>query len=324
MKHIKRTLAAAAVAALGSASASAQLATNVTAPTNLVTYYIAGASAQSNAVQAVIKTADFFKTPNDVVTITTTTPNTFAWYGTSNAAVTGGAEKPLLVIYRNENGSGSGVRQLLAKGADISAKNANIAALPAVGGVAINADNSGLPKISTSCTAVSGSAGSYTASCAGSNQTLPPDVALSDVTAKELAGTFPTPGPNYFDRSELVATRNALQGFGVAVNPAAYTALQNQNIAEGLLPSTCAGSASIDCQPSIRRADYASLISAEGSIKDVTALFNNTSLSGEVVVCRRVDTSGTQATSNLFFLNNVCGTSGFGGFFSPMGAGMMP
>jgi hypothetical protein len=315
---MKRNLIAAACAALGSAAAfAAPLATNTGVPANLVTYYIAGASAQAQAVAAVLPTAAFFAAPADVVKLTGGSVND-ARYGMSNPAVTGGVSKPLLIVYRNSNGSGSGVRQLLAKGATTAAKNANILTIPAVGGVAVNADNTNLVSLAT-CGAVTGAAGSYTAACT-SLQTLAPDVALSDVAAIELAGNFPAAGANFYAKSELLATRNALQGFGIVVNPAAYAALQAQNIADGSLPASCASSSAITCQPSIRKADYASLISAEGSIKDSAGLFNGAAAAGEVTICRRVDTSGTQATSNLFFLNNVCGTSGFGGFFSPLGA----
>ena len=127
---IKVKFLAAACAALCSAGAfAAPLATNTGNPANLVTYYIAGASAQAQAVDAVLKTADFFATPTDVVKISGGSTNS-AYYGMSNAAVTGGVSKPLLIIYRNSNGSGSGVRQLLAKGATMAAKLANIAAIP--------------------------------------------------------------------------------------------------------------------------------------------------------------------------------------------------
>jgi hypothetical protein len=304
---------AAACAALGSTAAlAAPLATNTGAPAGLKTIYIAGASAQAQAVDAVLPTTTFFAAPADVVKISGGSTNS-AYFGTASAAMGGG---PLLIVYRNSNGSGSGVRQLLAKGATIAAKNANIAAIP-------NTDNTNLVNLAGTCTAaapVGGQLYGYTASCSAGFQTLPPDVALSDVNPRELAGTFPAVGANYYGTTQLTTTKNALQGFGVAVNPAAYAALQAQNIAEGSLDASCAGSSAITCQPSIRKADYASLVSAEGAIKDVTALFNDTTLSGEVTICRRTDLSGTQASSNMFFLNNVCGNLGYTGAFNPLGA----
>ena len=309
----KLTTIAATVAALASASAFAvKIDPNAGPQAGQVTYYIAGASAQAGALTAVAKQA-FFQTPADVVTVTGGSVNG-AWYGIGLDSVTGGTNLPLLVIYRNSNGSGSGVRQLQSN------TLADIAALPAVGASAVNADNTNLVTISTLCGATAGVSGSYTASCAAAPlQSRVPDVALSDVEPKYLAGTLPS-GAGYVSADSLVIAKNAMQGFGVAANPNAYAALQGQNIAEGLLPATCAGSAAISCQPSIRKEDYASLISAEGSIKDVTALFNNTTLAGEVVVCRRTDASGTQATSNIFFLNNKCGTVGFNGSYNTLGA----
>lgn len=295
---------AAACAALCSAAAFATpLATNTGVPAGLVTYYIAGASAQAQAVSAVLPTSEFFASPNDVVKLTGGSVAD-ARFGMSNPAVTGGVSKPLLIVYRNSNGSGSGVRQLLANSV------AAVAAIP-------NTDNTGLVTLAN-CAAVSGTSGNYTAACT-STEARVPDVALSDVNPIELPGTFPV-GANYATLASLVKTKNALQGFGVAANPALYAALQAQNIREGSLPASCAGSSSADCQPSIRKAVYASLISAEGSIKDANGLLNTTGDTTEITVCRRTDLSGTQATSNNFFLNNVCGTQGYLGAYNPLGA----
>jgi hypothetical protein len=311
LKHI-----AAVCAALGSSVAmAAPLSTTTGVPAGLVTYYIAGASAQAQAVAAVLPTAAFFATPADVVKLTGGSVND-ARFGMSNPAVTGGVSKPLLIVYRNSNGSGSGVRQLLAKGPTFSGTDAtrlaNIAAIP-------NTDNTGLVTLAT-CGATTGGPGTWTAACT-STEARAPDVALSDVATRELAGTFPAAGANYYSISQLNAVKNALQGFGVAANAAAYAALQQQNANEGSLPASCVGSSTIACQPSIRRADYASLISAEGSIKDSGTLFNGAVAADEVTVCRRTDLSGTQASSNTFFLNNVCGNLGYAGAYNPLGAG---
>jgi hypothetical protein len=295
---------AAACAALCSAAAfAAPLATNTGVPAGLVTYYISGASAQAQAVSAILPTTEFFAVPNDVVKLTGGSVND-ARYGMSNPAVTGGTSKPLLIVYRNSNGSGSGVRQLMGN------TLTDIAAIP-------NTDNTGLVTLAT-CGATSGAAGSWTAACT-STEARVPDVALADVNPIELPGTFPV-GSGYATLASLVTTKNALQGFGIAANPALYAALQAQNIREGSLAASCAGSATADCQPSIRKAVYASLISAEGSIKDANGLLNTTGDTTEITVCRRTDLSGTQATSNSFFLNNVCGTAGYKGFYNPLGA----
>ena len=314
---MKTKYLAAACAVLCSAGAfAAPLPTNTGVPAGLVTYYIAGASAQAQAVSAVLPTAAFFATPADVVKLTGGSVND-ARFGMSNPAVTGGTSVPLLIVYRNSNGSGSGVRQLLAKGPTFSGTDAtrlaNIAAIP-------NTDNSGLVTLVT-CGALSGGPGTWTAACT-STQSRAPDIALSDVATQELAGSFPTVGASYYSRSALVSVKNGLQGFGVAANPAAYTALQRQNADEGSLSAACIGDPSIACQPSIRKTDYASLISAEGSIKNALTLFNNAPgvVADEITVCRRTDVSGTQASSNTYFLNNVCGTLGYQGAYNPLGA----
>ncbi len=312
---MKLKLIAAACAAMGSGAVmAAPLPTNTGAPAGLVTYYISGASAQAAAVAASLPTASFFATPTDVVKISGGS-TTDARYGMSNPAVTGGTSVPLLIIYRNSNGSGSGVRQL--QGATL----ADIAAIP-------NTDNTNLVNLAGTCGAVAGSAGSYTASCTAGFQARVPTVALSDVAPTQLPGVFPS-GTGYTALADLVASKNALQGFGVAANPKLYGALQKANVAEGLLPATCAPTgtapnyvpvAGADCQPTIRKNDYASLISAEGSIKGADTLLGDSLDTTEVTVCRRTDLSGTQATSNMFFLNNVCGNAGFGGVYNPLGA----
>jgi len=63
------------------------------------------------------------------------------------------------------------------------------------------------------------------------------------------------------------------------------------------------------CQPTIRRADYASLISKQGAIKSAGALLNNPSDTTVLTLARRDDLSGTQASSNIFFADNSCGNN---------------
>src|ERR1035437_7169969 len=95
-------LAAACAALCSAASFAAPLPTNTVVPAGLVTIYIAGASAQAQAVSAVLPTTAFFAVPNDVVKLTGGSVND-ARFGMSNPAVTGGTSKPLLVVYRNSN-----------------------------------------------------------------------------------------------------------------------------------------------------------------------------------------------------------------------------
>ena len=104
------------------------------------------------------------------------------------------------------------------------------------------------------------------------------------------------------------------QGFGVMVSESLYNAMMAKQVAEGRLPASAGGvSCSAGnytpgaCQPSISKEEYAAVIDA-GNFNYVA----NGALSGDAGVinlCRRVETSGTQASSNVYFLNNSCGNA---------------
>lgn len=294
---MKFKIIAIACAALCSASAFAATLNPVTQVPDR-TFFIGGSSAQSAAVAAVVP--DLFDTTTYAV-LAITSPATAqaakGWYGMSKASVTGGTSQRLFVVYNNTNGSAAGVSQLVSTATPPTQPEADI----------VTIGNSG-------CSAVASNA----SVCTNHAPTVI-DMALSDVNISELVpGVVPT-GAGYITAGQLTSVKTALQGFGVIVNPALYTALQNQNITEGLLGSACAGSATAACQPSIRRADYASLVNLEGTIKDAGGLLRNPSDTTDVNLFRRDDASGTQASSNIFFGNNVCGTLGYLGALSPAG-----
>lgn len=108
------------------------------------------------------------------------------------------------------------------------------------------------------------------------------------------------------------------QGFGVMVSESLYNAMMAKQKAEGRLPADCAAGdfTAGKCQPSISKAEYAAVVDA-GNFSYVA----NGALTGDagvVNLCRRVETSGTQASSNVYFLNNACGNaSPTFGFKSP-------
>jgi hypothetical protein len=308
---MKMKLLAALCATIGSAGAFAACPTNATvngacAIQNVVTtantQYIAGASAQAQAFNAVAKS--LFDVPADVIKITqgtTLETSHVAYYG-----IRGGS--PFLVVYRNSGGSGAGLRQLISE--TTAAYNPGITA--AFGGVAAGTEHNAISL--ATCTGVVGAPNSYTATCS-SNTLRTADLALLDVGPGEHApGILPpaTPG-SYIGTSALTTIKTGLQGFGVAVNTKLYNALVAQNLREGI-PLGAGG------QPSIRSADYASLISTAGNIKFASDLLNDLADTNLIRVCRRANTSGTQASSNLFFLNNVSGTQGFGGSLNPEAA----
>lgn len=109
------------------------------------------------------------------------------------------------------------------------------------------------------------------------------------------------------------------QVFGVAVSPALYTALQ---AAQGL---TGCGVDSLTqaCQPTITKAQYTSIVSdAFNTAKqDINATLGVGNAGDLLTVCRRVSTSGTQASSNQYFLNFFVGGDGAaGGALAPADA----
>lgn len=104
------------------------------------------------------------------------------------------------------------------------------------------------------------------------------------------------------------------QGFGVMVSESLYNAMMAKQVAEGRLPASAGGVACAAgnytpgaCQPSISKEEYAAIVDANNF-----AYVSNGALSGDAGVinlCRRVETSGTQASSNVYFLNNSCGNA---------------
>lgn len=93
------------------------------------------------------------------------------------------------------------------------------------------------------------------------------------------------------------------QAFGVAVSNSLYAALQT---AQGLTGCTV-NSLTPACQPTVSKAQYATIASGSfNSAKtNINALFGVPQ--AKLTLCRRAATSGTQASSNQFFLNTFVG-----------------
>lgn len=156
-----------------------------------------------------------------------------------------------------------------------------------------------------------------TATCAmggsmGAAASVIPNAGLTDVDANVWKGL------NLFKPSTTAYTTKAgfaFQGFGVAVSDNLYGALQ---ASQGL--SGCAGNfTSAACQPSISKTEYASIVAKVGDFHQSWEPILGAAGAGEAVnLCRRVETSGTQASSNVYFLNNPCAqTSTNAGFLEP-------
>ena len=123
------------------------------------------------------------------------------------------------------------------------------------------------------------------------------------------------------------APTGVAQGFGLAVSFPLYYQLQKNTFGAS---STCVttGSAAAPvltgaCQPNISSAKYTNLV-AENLVPFADAsTFGAASLpgSGQIAVHRRVPTSGTQSSSNLFFLNKPCAQGPLQGELALQGAG---
>jgi len=125
-------------------------------------------------------------------------------------------------------------------------------------------------------------------------------------------------GKSLGDIGSEVST-NVAQGFGLAVSFPLYVAMQSS---QGLNTAACAATGSgagitavnstPACQPNVSRQKYASLVGGGAADKDA-GLLASTLAGSALQVERRVGTSGTQSSSNAFFLNAPCATGLAGG-----------
>ncbi|MGA8146365.1 MAG: hypothetical protein WB870_02160 [Gallionellaceae bacterium] len=289
------------------------VACNTTSAANMVNtcipevhLYVAGSSALGGALATVIQTDLFDTTAQPIIKIldngsangTGGANAVSAWYGMSKAGLTGGASKRLFVVYNNNNGSGAGVSQLLAKLGTIP--EADVVTIGPAMTIAKNFD-------ADSCSADSSSTTLAPVIACASHAPTQADMAISDVNVTELYKLEAPSSGKLAALTTLTTTQLALQGFGVAVNANLYASLQGQNIADGLLRGSCAGDATAACQPSIRRADYTSLVA--GTIKSAAALLNNPSDTSVLTLARGSDLSGMLAASNIFLADNPCGNN---------------
>ncbi|WP_025041354.1 hypothetical protein [Nitrosospira briensis] len=119
-----------------------------------------------------------------------------------------------------------------------------------------------------------------------------------------------------------VAT-NVGQAFGVAVSYPLYHQLQKNDVASGILASTCDdGSPTApvltpaSCQPSLPAQRYSAIANRDTVGSADGSLFGGPA--GSIVnLVRRVPTSGTQSASNMRFLAKPCSTGLSGGSLEP-------
>jgi hypothetical protein len=311
-----------------------ELFVNTCAP--VATFYIAGSSALGGAISKVITATTtsatsalgYFDPSSTVPVVTivdTGSPNGIyvgnptnanstkagngvsAWYGMSRAALTGDKSVPLLVVYNSYMGSAAGVSQVMAK--DVTKiPEADVVTVGPINGAAntcklVEADLLilGTDKV-TSDTKTFVAQATNKVACS-SHAFTRADLAISDVNADELLQMYDVNGGVAL--SKLTRTPLAMQGFAIAVNNSFYDALMAAQVTSGALPSTCtAGTYTEACQPSITRAQYASLVTKQGSIKSATGFIPGDMT--PLTLARRDQMSGTQASSNIYFASDIC------------------
>ena len=273
-----------------------------------VILYIGGATAPQLAVTLALPPAVFEGTPfriqpSAAAGTAGAFSGTVGWYGYGKAgsAIAG---KRVYVTYNNQNGSAAGVKQLISK-------------------TSTEAEAKGVfPGDDGACSLTSGSAPATASTTAYAGT-----YACSNVKAFEASMAFSDVLPWELEHSELAIANGgkvpdlstgtllktealALQGFTVVVNLNLYKALQKRDIAAGRLAATCQDVISQDaagavCRPNISSIDYASLIRV-GGITTAAKLLGDATDNIKLTVQRRVDSSGTQAASNLYFLRQNC------------------
>lgn len=319
-----------ALAVLGSTSAMAGGVLNPATTQPTVVFYVGGASAVATAVQTVVPS--LFDTPSNVVTITQTAgEKAQGWFG---VATINGTAQNLLVLYNKTNGEASGLNQLInTKGA----ANVGTSYVPGTGpGMAFDGK---LLTIGPGGDSFSGTLGScnlttapYTCTTSDTSHDAynPISLVLNDVYPWEVVPLDDAGNPQYEPgkggnqpAASLTTVTTGLQGYGVAVNPALYLALQK---VQGLAPSSAnAPVLGAAAQPNLYSVDYTSVVAELGAVKSAASLFANYQASNtdstELTLVRRNASAGTQAASNIYFLNNVCGNNAIGGGLSTVGLG---
>jgi hypothetical protein len=273
-----------------------------------VTFYITGATAQAGymtgtAVPNLFLESGYFTiregngTDANAPATRKGDSSSVGWYGTGNA-LSGAAGKRIYIAY-NPKGSIEGVMQVMSPKATEAEATWSY---PGDDGKCFQ------------------SAATTTYFC-GAYKAMETGLALSDVKPEEgdlvwmKAANGGKALPKY-DSSALLSTPVGLQAFGLIVNNNFYKALRDRDIARGYLPASCDSEAfsgttvTSACRPTMSRHEYASLIATDGA-KDLTFLLGASGASSALVVNRRYGGSGTQASSNMYFLNNPCGGRGF-------------
>lgn len=175
-----------------------------------------------------------------------------------------------------------------------------------------NADNNAA--VSKGCT-LTGAALPATGATAASNAANAAAVAANPLAPQLPVGGFSDVEASLFPANigggdvsskGTEGAANIGQVFGVVVSTPLYRAMQ---AAQGITPAQIAADTTFDpaIAPNITSAQYVSIIAAGGAYQaDWSPIVGAAGVGKKVILARRVATSGTQASSNAFFLKNPC------------------
>jgi len=316
------------VSASGSVAAQTEAENFVNSCTPGVTFFVAGSSALGGSIKTIV-TKYFDTTIVPVIEIVDgVTPNgvnkanatqigglagngSVSFYGMSKATLTT-VSVPLHIIYNSYMGSAAGVSALMAK--DLTkVPEANTVSVGPIAGV-----KNTCVEVPTLGTAFTGGGSSITVKPGVNNTTVTKmvactastsasykraDIAISDVNVNELLEMYDVSGG--VKLTALQRKPLAMQGFAVAVNKKFYNALMAAQVTSGALPAACVADTYTEiCQPSITRAQYASLVTKDGTIKSAAGFIPSDTT--KLILSRRDQMSGTQASSNIYFASGIC------------------
>jgi hypothetical protein len=227
--------------------------------------------------------------------------NQFLYHCTKNATVVPGMTATNLVVYKTSfGGSGTGVQPVADASINTNTTFMNIATLntttqctgptlvPAVPAVA--PDTIGLPAYNTW-------------NCNQPRVSNTVEIGFSDVEPVQFGST-----PAQIARLDVAPT-NVLM-FGAPVTTGLRNALQDAQIVAGELAATCDDTAAaretLACMPSLTKSQISALYSGTVDSGTWSSLGVTNPTDDAIYVVRRVQTSGTQTSARIHFLNDPC------------------
>jgi len=232
-----------------------------------------------------------------------------SYLGTTKASATDGVSKRLAIQFSSwPNSSAVGVSQMLSKGSPAAEFPSNVFF-----------NFSPEANIQNNCKSdVTSAADAPVLLCPVVSKSTSPNLVISAVAPNEFLG-LPSPKSGSLGKLSLInkPVPLFLTGFGVAVNNNLYKAIQQDNIAKGLISASCTlgDKANAACQPSLKSSYISSLLSTQGSVKSSSDLFAGDH--NPIFVNTYSKASSTQAATGIMFLNNPCGSFTTPGNSSP-------